>query len=331
MSRSKKVQPAPPWKVYVSSRKPESFQGSANRPGKARSNPRFVQETCLGRTKKTQGRRGPSLRAETSPGVPAPARLCLHRSSGTRQPSRPSGDLDRQPQGKGQTLGRGPVLGHESPTSVGIRPVGFGYSEGGTELDSAFCPVQPSGALTGHQPRRSFGCPCPHIWSRADVSLSSQEEPRRSLDSVGGGSLSPSPTPGFSWLPLSTGSQGPRRDFALRMGRSWAILAWATRRLGNGGKGRAAGQHGEGKGCLEAERCLVPPPIPPTPPRCRVPERPALPAARALPGRVAGPVPVTLHPTPPRPWPRGPRARPQLPVAPPGTSETAGAQADVSP
>lgn len=111
-----------------------------------------------------------------------------------------------------------------------------------------------------------------------------------------------------------------------------AILAWATRRPGNGGRGVAAGRRGEGSLCPRAaERCPVPPPVPPTPPRCRVPGRPTLPVAGALPRRVADLIPVTLHSTPPRSRPRGPRARPQFPVAPPGTSETAGAQADVSP
>lgn len=113
------------------------------------------------------------------------------------------------------------------------------------------------------------------------------------------------------------------------MERSWL----GQRRQGNGGRGMAVGRRGEGRpDAREVEGCPAPPPVPPTPPRCRVPERPALRSRPPeLPGRVASPVPVTLHSTPPRPWPRGPRARPQLPVAPPGTSETAGAQADVSP
>lgn len=138
--------------------------------------------------------------------------------------------------------------------------------------------------------------------------------------------------PSLSWLPLNTGSQGPRRDFALRMGRPWGDPGLGNAAAGNGGRGMAAERHGEGRFCAqEAERCPVPPPVPPTPPRCRVPGRPALPVSGVLPGRVAGLVPVTLHSTPPRPGPRGPRARPQFPVAPPGTSETAGALADVSP
>lgn len=152
MSRSKKVQPAPRWKVYVSFRKPDSFQGTANRPGKAGSNPRFVQETCLGRTKKAQGGRGRSLRARARTGVQAgrPARLCLRRSSGTRQPSRPSGHRDPPATRERPVPRQGPARVPESSASRGNPPPGYWHSEGGTEPNSAFCLVEPSGSLTGH-------------------------------------------------------------------------------------------------------------------------------------------------------------------------------------
>lgn len=226
MSRSKKVQPALPWKVYVSSRKPDSFQGTANRL-QAGSNPRFVQETCFGRTKKAQGRKGPEppgRGASWGPGWAPRAPL-----SAREQRYPPTLPPLRRPGPAGHTRKASPVLGARARTRVpglpwesapgvlGIRRV----ARNRILLCVLLNLLGPS--RDTRRPQRQSGSPSPHIWSGADVSLGSWEQPRRPLGPVRGRPRRPPPrldlVTSQHWLARSPARLCPPHGAI--MGRSW--------------------------------------------------------------------------------------------------------------
>lgn len=105
-----------------------------------------------------------------------------------RQPSRPYGDQDPPATRERPVPRQGPTRVPKSPASRGNPPQGVlgtrRVARNQILLFVLLNLLDPS--RDTQRPRRQSGSPSPHIWSGADVSLGSREQPRKPLHPVKG-------------------------------------------------------------------------------------------------------------------------------------------------
>lgn len=134
-----------------------------------------------------EGARASGPGASWGPGW-APRAPLSAREQRHRQPSGPYSDRD-PPTTRERPVGRqGPTRVPKSPASRGNPPRGvLGTRRVARNRILIFVLLNLLDLSRDTQrPRRQYGSPSPHIWSRADVSLGSREQPRKPLGPVGG-------------------------------------------------------------------------------------------------------------------------------------------------